>query len=258
MEPVKKPDAPPTAKPPATAPEQEEAPKAATDQFVKGAAKVPGGGQAKTPAKPGGKKIFGFTLDLPPRQFETMKAVSLAPVVEGAEAGGGAAASALATEALPGIVSQVADTNVYVGSLNDAANIDALKASEFTHVLNLARESDGSVARNPNDLKAAGIQERRIRLRDNMDAEEDFKAYLPHALEFIDNARQGGGNVLIHCQKGVSRSVSVAIADRMRQLAEKFGKDSAMLAKHLLIFITKHLQKFKVHAAKSVWKQCRI
>jgi predicted protein tyrosine phosphatase len=159
--------------------------------------------------KPGGK---GFSIsNLPDAKPRHLVTPPRAP-----SAGSGAVASA------PGIISQIANTNVYVGSLINAANIEALKAGEFTHVLNLARERDGTVARNPNDLKAAGIQERRIPLRDNSEADEEFKIYLTHALDFVRNARKSGGNILIHCHQGISRSVSVAVADRMYQLAEQF------------------------------------
>lgn len=42
--------------------------------------------------------------------------------------------------------------------------------------------------------------------------EEDILTHFPRCIKFIDDARRGGGGVLVYCTAGVSRSASVVLA----------------------------------------------
>jgi dual specificity phosphatase 12 len=41
---------------------------------------------------------------------------------------------------------------------------------------------------------------------------EDLLIHLPSACQFIEEALRGGGNVLVHCVQGISRSAAVVAA----------------------------------------------
>ena len=41
---------------------------------------------------------------------------------------------------------------------------------------------------------------------------QDIKKYFVDAIDFIHNARLNGGNVLVHCLAGISRSTTLVIA----------------------------------------------
>jgi len=62
----------------------------------------------------------------------------------------------------------------------------------------------------PSEEALVGIQWHRLALAD--EEEQDLDAALEEGLALIDQARDAGGRVLIHCHEGKSRSVSVCLA----------------------------------------------
>jgi hypothetical protein len=92
---------------------------------------------------------------------------------------------------------------IWIGSADDAANTDALKALGITHVLNTARQA-------PPQPAADDFVVSRVDLLDHPD--EDVTAALPAAFAHIADARDRGGAVLVHCMAGVSRSVAIVAA----------------------------------------------
>ncbi|KAG6835971.1 hypothetical protein H0H93_012710 [Arthromyces matolae] len=77
---------------------------------------------------------------------------------------------------------------------------------KITHVLSVCKE------RIPADQPGSGTFHMRIPVED-VDY-EDLLVYLPSACQFIDKALQNGGNVLVHCVQGLSRSAAVVAAYR--------------------------------------------
>ena len=63
-----------------------------------------------------------------------------------------------------------------------------------------------------------------LHLQDSL--REDISRAFYDAIDFIDAARAGGGAVLLHCQHGVSRSATIAMAHLMWE--ERQGYEEAL------------------------------
>jgi atypical dual specificity phosphatase len=59
-------------------------------------------------------------------------------------------------------------------------------------------------------LPKEGLQQLHVALED--DGDSNLLQQLPTCVDFIGGALQGGGNVLVHCNAGASRSAAVTIA----------------------------------------------
>jgi protein-tyrosine phosphatase len=96
---------------------------------------------------------------------------------------------------------------VYLGSGEAARNVNVLVKLGITHILNAAttRHRQGS---DP-------FQYLTLELEDTPG--QEVLHLLERAHTFIDSAVQRGSGVLIHCQAGVSRSVTIAASYLMRQ-----------------------------------------
>lgn len=92
---------------------------------------------------------------------------------------------------------------LYLGNERDAAELERLRRHNITYVLNVT-------AHVPQYWHAHGIRYKRIPASDS--AQQNLKQYFEEAIEYIDDARQNGANVLIHCHAGVSRSATITIA----------------------------------------------
>jgi len=95
---------------------------------------------------------------------------------------------------------------LYLGSQDSAANVSSLEKSGISHVLNVATGIEYE--------KSANICYRTIEILDL--PEEKISNSLPHCFEFILNALDNGGKVLVHCNAGVSRSPSIVIVVLMK------------------------------------------
>nr|KAG5696975.1 hypothetical protein BaRGS_008437 [Batillaria attramentaria] len=73
-----------------------------------------------------------------------------------------------------------------------------------------SRTSLNVTAHVPQYWHAHGIHYKRIPASDS--AQQNLKQYFEEAIEYIDDARQNGASVLIHCHAGVSRSATITIA----------------------------------------------
>ncbi|XP_042582739.1 dual specificity protein phosphatase 19b [Cyprinus carpio] len=104
-------------------------------------------------------------------------------------------------------------------SSQDAAHdIDTLKKLKVTHVLNVAYGVENVFP----DL----FMYKTVTVLDL--PETDITSYFPECFQFINEASQQGGVVLVHCNAGVSRSASVVIGFLMSQ--EKMSFDEAFSA----------------------------
>lgn len=117
--------------------------------------------------------------------------------------------TAVASEILPYLL---------IGNHRDASNRDRLTELGVTHVLNVT-------AQLPLHFESDGITCKRLAASDS--GSQNLKQYFAEAIEFIDNAREANGRVLVHCQAGVSRSPTIAIAYLMarnqQNLSEAFS-----------------------------------
>jgi predicted protein tyrosine phosphatase len=105
-----------------------------------------------------------------------------------------ASATAAPTALLPGL---------YLSGAVEASSLHILRHCGITHVLNCTED-----LLLPEETQSfTGM---RIPLRDV--EEEDITPYFAPAADFIDAAMEGGGNVLVHCHAGRSRSCSLVLA----------------------------------------------
>eukprot|EP00026_Physarum_polycephalum_P013698 Phypoly_transcript_14126.p1 GENE.Phypoly_transcript_14126~~Phypoly_transcript_14126.p1 ORF type:complete len:192 (+),score=18.49 Phypoly_transcript_14126:359-934(+) len=99
--------------------------------------------------------------------------------------------------------------NVFVGDVYSAHNTREMKKLGFSHVVNVAC---GVAPAYPNDFTYLHIP-----LLDC--ASENIQEHFHKTSAFIESALAGGGRVLIHCLKGVSRSATIAAAFTIRALS---------------------------------------
>jgi len=92
---------------------------------------------------------------------------------------------------------------LFLGNMKDASDIEALSRLGIDHVLNVTAVS-------PAYQTSSKITYKQLHAADN--GYQNLKQYFDEAFEFIDAARNCGGSVLIHCQAGVSRSPTIAVA----------------------------------------------
>ena len=92
---------------------------------------------------------------------------------------------------------------LFLGNMNDAANAESLTALGIDHVLNVT-------AVEPSYTMSNNITYKQLHAADN--GSQNIKQHFNEAFRFIDAAKKSGGSVLIHCQAGVSRSPTIAIA----------------------------------------------
>lgn len=92
--------------------------------------------------------------------------------------------------------------NLYLGSIGAAQSEEQIKEKGITHILTVARGFD---------IKSVdGVQYMTVEVADRADA--DIRSHFPACFEFISAAVKNGGNVLVHCFAGRSRSASVCAA----------------------------------------------
>jgi len=101
---------------------------------------------------------------------------------------------------------------LFLGNINDAANTETLTALGIDHVLNVTAVS-------PSYQMSNKITYKQLLAADN--GSQNIKQYFDEAFLFIDAAKKSGGSVLIHCQAGVSRSPTIAIAYLIKYFSMK-------------------------------------
>eukprot|EP00756_Hemistasia_phaeocysticola_P011302 Hpha_TRINITY_DN15107_c0_g2::TRINITY_DN15107_c0_g2_i1::g.128224::m.128224/K21278/DUSP1; dual specificity protein phosphatase 1 len=101
---------------------------------------------------------------------------------------------------------------LFLGSIADALDRDRLTANGVTHILNAAKECDSGSPDAHADY--GGLVYKKLNLVDHSD--EPIVGVFEEAFEFIEGAKRGGGKVLVHCHRGISRSATLVIAYVMK------------------------------------------
>ncbi|KAG0479761.1 hypothetical protein HPP92_010619 [Vanilla planifolia] len=99
------------------------------------------------------------------------------------------------------------EDGLFLGSVGVARNNDGLKRLNITHVLIVAKSLEPAF---PNDFVY-----KKIEVLDTADT--NIKEHFDECFDFIEESRQKGGGVLVHCFAGRSRSVTVIIAYLMKK-----------------------------------------
>lgn len=89
-----------------------------------------------------------------------------------------------------------------LSSQDAASDAETLRKFKVTHVLNVACGVENAFTED--------FSYKTVHMMDL--PETELASYLPQCFEFIDQARKQDGVVLLHCNAGVSRSASVAVA----------------------------------------------
>ena len=104
--------------------------------------------------------------------------------------------------------------HLYIGSIACASNLEELKSKNITHILCCGI---GLKFFFPDKFKYHRI--------DLIDKEsENIRKYFDESNNYINDAIINGGNILVHCQAGISRSTSIIIAYLMKYKKMNFNK----------------------------------
>lgn len=96
---------------------------------------------------------------------------------------------------------------IYISNMASACNLEELKKLGITHVISLIPGFTGPF---PNDIVYMNIH---IRDTDNAPITDYFRS----SYDFIEEAIERGGKVLVHCLRGVSRSTTIVCYYLMRK-----------------------------------------
>ncbi|KAK7363709.1 hypothetical protein VNO77_05861 [Canavalia gladiata] len=106
------------------------------------------------------------------------------------------------------------DEGLFLGSIGTATDKVALKKVNITHILTVAGKLPPA---HPGDFVYKVID---VADRDDV----DLKQYFNECFDFIDEAKRHGGNVLVHCFAGRSRSVTIIVAYLMKTRGMSFSE----------------------------------
>merc|ERR1712038_1501144 len=97
--------------------------------------------------------------------------------------------------------------HLYLGNMRDASNVSALTRLNIRYILNVT-------AKPPSYAMDSGINYKQLLASDN--GVQNLRQFFEEAFEFIDEARANLSSVLVHCQAGISRSPTIAVAYLMK------------------------------------------
>lgn len=98
--------------------------------------------------------------------------------------------------------------DIYVGGYYVAGKLDILKANNITRIVNCS----SAVVEN-HFIGIEGMKYLSLNMVDGR--QDDISWFLCEVIQFIISAKKAGERILIHCEKGVSRSCSFVIAYRL-------------------------------------------
>ena len=102
--------------------------------------------------------------------------------------------------------------NLYIGTIGAASNLKQLEKNKITHIL-IAGEGIKKYFPDKFTYIQFNILDTEI---------QNIKQYFEQANEFINNAINNNGKVLVHCHAGISRSSTICIAYIMKYKKMKF------------------------------------
>ncbi|KAK3705267.1 hypothetical protein QZH41_000071 [Actinostola sp. cb2023] len=91
---------------------------------------------------------------------------------------------------------------LYLGSEVHASRSDVLQRLGITSIINVSRNI-------PNSFQG-DFEYKNIPIDDTYNA--DIECWFEEAVQFIDNVKNSGGRVFVHCQAGISRSATICLA----------------------------------------------
>ncbi|CAG0881093.1 unnamed protein product [Darwinula stevensoni] len=101
--------------------------------------------------------------------------------------------------------------HLFLGNAQNSEDAEALKKHGIQYILNVTPNL-------PNVFEDSGdIKYMQIPIDDHWS--QDVANFFPEAISFIDEARQSGVGVLVHCWAGISRSVTITVAYLMYKLS---------------------------------------
>jgi protein-tyrosine phosphatase len=89
--------------------------------------------------------------------------------------------------------------NIYLGGLSTSIHVENLKKQGITHIISIM---NGSYSMYPNEFKYKHVHI-------NDDPWLSIDTHFDECIQFIEECQKAGGNILIHCMCGISRSVTI-------------------------------------------------
>ncbi|KAJ8680385.1 hypothetical protein QAD02_016172 [Eretmocerus hayati] len=117
------------------------------------------------------------------------------------------------------------EPNLYLGNLTAATDIDWLRKTEISHILSV---DSCPLPRKIQDI-LPDITLKYMQFSDM--PREDLLTSFNDSNQFIENALESGGKILVHCYFGVSRSATIVIAFIMRKYSLPFTSAYEMVKK---------------------------
>ncbi|PRP85384.1 leucine-rich repeat-containing protein [Planoprotostelium fungivorum] len=108
------------------------------------------------------------------------------------------------TEIVPG--------KIFLGSLQSAQSLYVLKEMKITHIISVLRLCRPYY---PEDFKYLNIEA-------DDSADFDLMRHFPEVHQFMDEALESGGTVMVHCAAGISRSATLVISYIMKNQQIRF------------------------------------
>ena len=153
--------------------------------------------------------------------------VSVAPYSSGGSFNGRQLSQRKLVRLYDSVLSEVAP-RIYVGADEAARDLPKLTEMGVTHIINCAAGTCANHHERTGPPSTAGegspLVYLALYLQDSL--REDISRAFYASIDFIDAATRSGGAVLIHCQHGVSRSATIAMAHLMWQ--EGIGYEEAL------------------------------
>ena len=102
-------------------------------------------------------------------------------------------------------LSEIIPNFLYISSYNATKNLELLEKNKITHIINCAADFCENVFEQENKFTYLSFY-----LKDHV--LENIECIFYECIKFIENVKEKGGRVLVHCIQGISRSVSIVMA----------------------------------------------